>query len=169
LESDRSKFVGLAMEVSPAKKAWITNPKIGSEAIVTGEFGESLVAFLLSKKGIDVAKAGTVGFDLFAIDAVGRIFPKGKIVGISVKTRFGKKHGSFRPTIPIGSAKIVQAQKTWDIDAWVAVVAGSKDDMPSAFVFPLEDLPKLKGRAKREDVVAISDLAKNPTGSVTKL
>jgi hypothetical protein len=157
------------MEVSPAKKAWITNPKIGSEAIVTGEFGESLVAFLLSKKGIDVAKAGTVGFDLFAIDAVGRIFPKGKIVGISVKTRFGKKHGSFRPTIPIGSAKIVQAQKTWDIDAWVAVVAGSKDDMPSAFVFPLEDLPKLKGRAKREDVVAISDLAKNPTGSVTKL
>lgn len=36
--------------ISPQKKAWKTNPKIGSEALLSADFGESFIAYLLSKK-----------------------------------------------------------------------------------------------------------------------
>jgi hypothetical protein len=55
--------------------------------MLSGDFGESFIAYLLSKEGIEVARASTVGFDLFAINAHGEIFPKDKIVGISVNSR----------------------------------------------------------------------------------
>ena len=93
-------------ELTPQEKAWKTNPRIGSEAMLSGDFGESFIAYLLSKEGIEVARASTVGFDLFAIDADGEIFPKDKIVGISVKARISKIHRKYKPTIPVGSKKI---------------------------------------------------------------
>jgi hypothetical protein len=51
-------------------------------------------------------RVNAVGFDLFAIDPKGKIFPKNKIVGISVKTRISKANKKFAPTIPLGSRKI---------------------------------------------------------------
>jgi hypothetical protein len=156
--------------ISPQKKAWTTNPRIGSEAMLSGEFGESFIAYLLSKEGIDVVRANTVGFDLFAIDTNGKILPKDKIIGISVKARISKLHKSFKPTIPIGSAKVLSSMRTWHVDAWIAIVIGSKEkEKLTAFIFPFEDLSKLSGKAMREDVVAVSELYKNPTGRVITL
>ena len=63
--------VGDFMKESAKEKAWKTNPRIGSEAMLSGEFGESFIAYLLSKEGIEVARANTVEFDIFAIDANG--------------------------------------------------------------------------------------------------
>ncbi|MCP8323475.1 MAG: hypothetical protein L6N96_04795 [Candidatus Methylarchaceae archaeon HK02M2] len=150
-------------------ETWIAKSRIKSKAIVTGKFGESYVSYLLSEKGIEVTKANTVGFDLFAIDSIGEIFPKREIVGISVKTRISKKTGSYKPTIALNPEKIARSAKRLNIDPWVAIVVGSKDEGPTAFIFPIEDLSKLRGNAKREDVVAVSELYDNPTGRVVRL
>ena len=69
------------------KKAWVNNPNIGAEAIHSGDFGESFIAYLLSKNGINVVRAHNIGFDLFAIDTKKKVFRTENIVGISVKTR----------------------------------------------------------------------------------
>ncbi len=147
---------------SAGKKAWETNPRIGIEAMRSGDFGESFVAYLLSKKGVDVVRASTVGFDLFAIDPVGGIFPKNKIVGISVKTRISKTHNKFVPTIPIGESKIRSSMKRWRIEGYVGLVVRSQEEKSFAvFLFPIKNLKKLSGRAKRKDVVAVSKLDGN--------
>ncbi|MCW3985145.1 MAG: hypothetical protein NWE91_01880 [Candidatus Bathyarchaeota archaeon] len=152
-----------------AQKAWENNPRIGSQAMLSGEFGESFIAYLLSKEDVDVVRASTVGIDLFAIDSLGKIFPKREIVGISVKARISKQHKNFKPTIPIGSKKVLAAEKTWGIAAWIGIVVGSKDKTLAAFVFPFKDLPALRGKAVREDVVAVSELYKDTTKKVKRL
>ena len=162
-------------ETSPyvvaGKKAWKTNPRIGMEAMLSADFGESFVAYLLVKEGVDVVRASSIGFDLFAIDSTGEIFPKNKTVCVSVKTRISKRHKSFAPTIPIDEKKLAMAKETWHADAWVGIVVGSTSSSKvlDAFVFPLEDLPKLRGKAKRKNVVAVSQLRRNPTGRVIRL
>ena len=75
----------------------------------------------------------------------------------------------FAPTIPAGSSRIKASMKVWHVDAWIAVVVGSNSKTLDVFLFPFKDLPKLCGKAKRKDVVAVSELYKNPTGSVVKL
>ena len=157
--------------ISPQKKAWKTNPKIGSEALLSADFGESFIAYLLSKEGIDVVRASSVGFDLFAIDSIGKVFPKNKIVCVSVKARISKRHKNYRPTIPIGSRKLLAAKKIWNVETWVGIVVGSTrgEKNLAAFIFPLRDLPKLRGKAERKDVVAVSELYKNATGRVVRL
>jgi hypothetical protein len=144
-----------------AKRAWQTNPRIGSEAIITGDFGESFIAYLLSKEGIEVARASIIGFDLFAIDANGTIFPKDTIVGISVKARISKSHKNFKPTIPVGSDKIRASMRIWHVPAWIGIVVGSMERKLEAFVFPFEELKNLHGTAGRPDVVAVSQLSKH--------
>lgn len=51
----------------------------GNESISSGDFGESFIAYLLAKEGIDVVRASTIGFDLFAIDHKGKYLPKKKL------------------------------------------------------------------------------------------
>ncbi len=155
----------------PQEKAWKTNPKIGSEAMHSADFGESFIAYLLSKEGVDVVRASSVGFDLLAIDNKGKIFPKGKTICVSVKARISKRSRKYRPTIPIGSKKLLTATRIWNANAWVGIVIGSTQYVKelSAFIFPLQDLSRLRGVAQREDVVAVSELYENPTDKTIKL
>lgn len=148
--------------LTPQEKAWKTNPRIGSEAMLSGDFGESFIAYLLSKEGIEVVRASTVGFDLFAIDHNGTIFPKDKMIGISAKARISKSQKNYKPTIPVGSEKIEASMRCWHVPAWIGIVVGSMDKKMEAFVFPYEKLGELHGTAKRPDVVAVSQLNKNP-------
>ena len=138
------------------KKAWERHPRIGSKAIVSGDFGESLVAYLFRKEGIEVVRAKTVGFDLFAIDLTGDILPKNEIIGISVKARITKSS----PTIPVGSSKIQESMKTWKISAWIGIVASGGDESFVVFVFPFNELRRLRGKSKRLDVVSVAELYK---------
>jgi len=115
-----------------------------------------------------LVRANAVGFDLLAIDLKGKIFPKNQIVCISVKARISKKKKIFRPTIPVGAQKILSAQKIWNIPAWIGIVVGGTETL-EAFLFPFNDLPKLRGNAKRKGVVSVTALSDNSTKSVWKL
>lgn len=153
------------------KKAWKNNPNIGSEAIHSGDFGESFITYLLSKKGVNVVRARNIGFDLFAIDSRGKIFQKNKIIGISVKARISKTYKKFVPTIPIGSKQIKNSMKAWKTDAWIGIVVGNKDGSLRAFVFPFKNLKYL---SNGKDAVAVSKLdnparQRRASGSVIKL
>lgn len=134
---------------------------IGSQAMLSGDFGESFVAYLLSKEGINVVRASTVGFDLFVIDRKGKFFPKNKIIGISVKARISKSHNKFVPTIPVGSSKINSSMKIWGIDSFIALVIGSKDKKFDVFLVPFSLIKKLGGGLKRSDVVSVSKIYKH--------
>lgn len=145
------------------------NKNSGSVAMHSGDFGESFIAYLLAKKGIHVVRAGTVGFDLFAMDKTGKFFPKDKLAGISAKARISESHDRFVPTIPVGSDKIESSSKIWNAEPYLGIVTGSKNNQLAVFLVPLRDLPKLRGKAAREDVIAVSELYKNSSGSVVRL
>jgi len=136
--------------------------------MLSGDFGESFIAHLLAKKGVYVVRASTVGFDLFAIDSKGGLLPKNKMIGISVKARIAQSHRAFAPTIPMGSEKIKSAMKTWRVGAYMGVVIGSEGKM-DAFLVPFRSLGKLRGKAKRADVLAASELYANKSDIVIKL
>ena len=157
--------------LKPQERAWKTNPKMGSEAMHSADFRESFIAYLLSKEGVDVVRASSVGFDLPAIDSRGRIFPKSKTICVSVKARISKRSTKYRPTIPIGSKKLLAAARIWNGDAWVGIVVGSTypGKELAAFIFPQQDLSKLRGTAQRKDVVAVSELYENPTSRAVRL
>lgn len=138
-----------------------SNKNIGSQAMLSGDFGESFVAYLLSKEEINVVRASTVGFDLFAVDKKGKFFPKNKIIGISVKARISKSHDKFVPTIPVGFSKISSSMKIWGIDSFIALVIGSKDKKFDVFLIPFGLIKKLGGGLKRSDFIAVSQIYKN--------
>jgi Holliday junction resolvase len=137
-----------------------TNSNVGNESGISGEYGENFIAYLLSKKGVNVVRAKTVGFDLFAIDKVGYTLPKDKLIGISVKMRASRSHKKYVPTIPMGSPNIIKASITWNAIPYIGIVIGHKDGSISAYVFPFDEMHNLKGRAKRKDVVAVSTINK---------
>ncbi len=120
-----------------------------------------------------MVRACSVGFDLLAIDPTGKIFPKNKIVCISVKARISKNARLYRPTIPVSPEKLQTAAKTWKAVPWVGIVVGSTHSIKkknlAAFVFPLDDLPRLRGVALRKGVVAVTDLFDKPTSRTIRL
>jgi len=67
------------------ERAWRTNPGIGLEAMLSTDFGESFIAYLLSKEGVDVVRASSVGFDLLAVDKNGKISLKIKLLAYLLK------------------------------------------------------------------------------------
>jgi hypothetical protein len=133
-------------------------PNIGAQAMSSGDFGESYVAYLLAKAGVEVVRAKTVGFDLFVMDAKKTIFPTKKLIGVSVKARISKVHEKYAPTIPMGSSKVRKAAKIWRAKPWVAVVVGHSNNTFDVYLFPHSRLKSYKGAAKRKDVVSASSL-----------
>jgi len=129
-----------------------------SESLVSGDFGESLVSFLLIKKGVDVVRASTKGFDLFAIDNTGQIFPQEKIVGISVKARFTNSEKPFSPTIPLQSKKFFESAKIWKIEPYVSIVVGNFEKLYlECYVLCLYDAKNYYS-PKRKDAISVSQL-----------
>lgn len=145
------------------------NKNSGASAMHSGDFGESFIAYLLAKEGVNVVRASTVGFDLFAIDKTGKVLPQDKLVGISAKARVSQAHKKFVPTVPVGSSKMQSSAVIWNAEPYLGMVIGSQDKKLAVFLVPLKDLPQLTGRAKREDVVAVSELYKNSSGNVIRL
>lgn len=141
----------------------------GSEALISGDFGESFVAYLLSKKGISVARASTVGFDLIARDRKGKVLTKNKISGISVKTRISKRAKRYVPGVPLGSSQTLPAAKKWGMKPYLAVVIGSINNHLDVFILPFKDAMRLKGNIAKKDFIAASQLHKNASGTVIKL
>jgi len=149
----------------------VTYNMVKAESLISGDFGESFVAYLLAKENVDVVRAGTIGFDLFAIDHEGKILEKEKMVGISVKMRVSKFHERYVPTIPVGSQQVIEAQKIWKLEAWLAIVVGSigREKKLACFLLPFREVARLRGRAKRQDVIAVSELYRETNEAVKRL
>ena len=137
--------------------------------MLSGDFGESFIAYLLSKEGVHVVRASMVGFDLLAIDKTGKIFPTNKLVGISVKARISKSHKKYVPTIPVGSSEILSSAEVWSAEPYLGIVLGSQDQKLATFLVPFKDLGKFKGRATRKDVIATSELYKGRSKYIVRL
>jgi len=128
------------------------------ESRISGDLGETIVQYLLARKGIETVHANTVGFDLFAIDSHGKIFDPGRTVGISVKTRLLKEDAEISDSIDISPSKVERMAKVWNVDPWVAIVAGYFYHHLFVFLFRLADWSDFKGRTKSEGLVSISSL-----------
>jgi len=139
---------------------------ISNEPQLSAEFGEALVAYLLAREGVEVIRGPTMGFDLFAIDRQGRIFQsKDKLIGISVKTRLLKRKQYYSSTVPIDSKKVFKAREIWNVEAWLALVVGNVGYSLTVLLLPYTKYNNFRGRAKREDVVSVSALENDTTGT----
>ena len=101
----------------------MTNSKfkanLGSDIMITSEFGEYLLGYYLVKKGCFVVRANTEGCDLFVMDKTGIVFKnkKNKMIGIEVKTRQNPSTSfmwdGYNTSI---------SQKEWNFKSYLAIV-----------------------------------------------
>jgi hypothetical protein len=136
---------------------------------IVGDFGEHLVAALLAKRGVAVAHAPMEGFDLLALDKKGTLLTKGKLVGISVKTRLLTGNSYSAHTIPTGADQAYKAAKTWRAEAWLAVVCGAMGNTLEVFLLPLKTCEEFRGRTKSAGRISVSALREAKSNTVRKL
>ena len=98
---------------------------------ITGDFGESLVLYFLSKYGFESANVDHTGIDIIAKN------PRSKeLVGISVKAR-SRKEGKEGDTISISNDNFVKAQTACDAFGCVPYFALIADEKDKIYVFIL--------------------------------
>lgn len=92
---------------------------LGSDLMITSEFGEYLLGYYLVKKGCFVVRANTEGCDLFVMDKKGDVFKKKKnsMVGIEVKTR-----QNFAPSFMWDSFNTLLSKKEWNFKPYLAII-----------------------------------------------
>ena len=90
---------------------------------IVGDFGEALVANLLSRSGFEVIHADHIGFDLIAFRAdIGRL-------GISVKSRTRGRQGTEQDSVnlfDIADVKLEKSCSEFGLTPWVAVYVETK-------------------------------------------
>jgi len=90
--------------------------------IFLGDFGEILLTWhLRSKFGINVSLVKSKGIDLLCRDEKGVVFPRGKLIAISVKTRERNRNG-IRSSVNEKWDKIEEASKKWKAIPYFAYV-----------------------------------------------
>jgi hypothetical protein len=102
-----------------------TNNKSSRHSKISGNFGEILVLYWLSKHGIECA-----GVDHTGIDIIARRKDAGKPMGISVKCRTRLKKGTEHESVTIRSGefeKMKNACKEFDCLPYFAIVVDAKD------------------------------------------
>ena len=96
-----------------------------SEQIKTkflGDFGEYLLTWhLRSKFGINASVVKGEGIDLLCIDKDGILFPKGRHIAISIKTRERRKD-LIKEYVNVDWDKIETASKTWEAEPYFAYI-----------------------------------------------
>lgn len=137
---------------------------------INGDFGEALVTYLIASKGVEVLHGPTVGFDLFAIDRKGAVFPRRKrLIGISVKTRLLVGNYGYSNTIPTDEVLVRKVAKTWRAEPWLAVVAGSLGHTLEVLLVPYNECEQFRGRAITREKVSVSALERDKSGTVKTL
>jgi len=111
---------------------------IGEDIMVSGEFGEALLAYYFVKKKLHIIMARSVGFDLIAKDTKGKIFPKNKQIAISVKSRQSE---SFSIRLDDDIKKLKNQSKIWKLEPYFGFVTPKE-----ALIFPvkLANHPKVR-------------------------
>jgi Holliday junction resolvase-like predicted endonuclease len=91
---------------------------------ITGDFGEALVLYLLSKYGFECANVDHTGIDIIARDTTSK-----RPMGISVKTR-SRNEGREGEYINIPNnnfSKVEAACKAFNCDPYFAIVSDEKE------------------------------------------
>lgn len=131
------------------------------ESRIVGDFGEGVLAYFLTKKGLNVIRADTVFFDLIVRDPYGKLFQKDKIIGISVKIR------SSGGTIPFDKdfKKLKKCTKKWNVVPYICFMriierkGGNKK--LEAFLFEANNARNYLGGTKRKLAISFSKLKKD--------
>jgi len=91
-------------------------------SIFLGDFGEYLLTWhLRSKYGVIASPMKTQGIDLLCRDETGKLFPAGRYIAISIKTRERKKQRA-RDYVNVDWEKIKEASKRWDALPYYAYI-----------------------------------------------
>jgi Holliday junction resolvase-like predicted endonuclease len=106
---------------------------------ITGNFGENLVLYLLSKYGFESANVDHTG-----IDIISRNFITNEVMGISVKSRSraGGTEGSYISIPNDNFDKVQEACKAFNCVPYFAIVSDEKDKM-YVFILSMKHLLKL--------------------------
>jgi Holliday junction resolvase-like predicted endonuclease len=106
-------------------------------AKITGDFGEALVLYWLSRDGFECARVDHTGIDLIARNPYTK-----ELMGISVKTRSRRRKGSDDESVTISNDnfdKMETACEAFGCRPYLAVVVDAKDRRTiSAFMTPLK-------------------------------
>ncbi|MEK6943694.1 MAG: hypothetical protein AABX00_06540 [Nanoarchaeota archaeon] len=103
---------------------------IGEDVLISGEFGESLLAYRLVKKNMHVIMARTAGFDLVVKDINGKTFSKKRNIAISVKTQ---TRNSWSKNLKKDYKKLKKISKIWGFKPYFAFITRH-----NIIVFPAE-------------------------------
>jgi Holliday junction resolvase len=120
---------------------------------ITGDFGETLVLYLLSKTGFECARVDHTGIDLIARRPDSR-----EVMGISVKSR-SRSEGAEGTSINIQKDDIVKAQaacKAFGCKPYFAMVVDEKG-LIRIFLLSVKHLLALRPGGARVSSWAMSD------------
>lgn len=141
--------------------------RIVEEPKIVGDFGEFVTAYYLTKLGINVLRADTVCFDLFATDSRGVVFPKKATCGISVKIRDRSNTTPACTIVRKDFPKIKSHAKKWQIDPWICHLIVSKREnqkILEGFLLPVSEAQKYFAEGKRQFAISFSKLRKEING-----
>lgn len=109
---------------------------------ITGDFGEALVLYWLSKDGFECAPVDHTGIDLIARNPY-----TGELMGISVKSRSRLRKGSHHESVTIPNenfGKARRACKAFGCTPYFAVVVDAEEEKTvRAFITPMKHLLEL--------------------------
>jgi hypothetical protein len=111
-------------------------------AKITGDFGEALVLYWLSKYGFECAPVDHTGIDIIARNPHTQ-----EVMGISVKSR-SRTEGAEQEYVSIPSDNFDKAEaacRAFNCMAYFAVVVDAGDTI-RAFIVPMQRLRSLKGK-----------------------
>jgi Holliday junction resolvase len=120
---------------------------------ITGDFGETLVLYLLSKTGFECARVDHTGIDLIARRPDSR-----EVMGISVKSR-SRSEGAEGTSINIQKDDIVKAQeacKAFGCKPYFAMVVDEKG-LIRVFLLSVKHLLRLRPGGAKVSSWAMSD------------
>lgn len=106
---------------------------IGEDVMVSGKFGEALLAYWLVKQKLKVIFANTVGFDLLVVDKKKKIFSSRRMIGISVKARQQNSPSFGKAQVESWIKKMNDAEKSWDLEPYFCLITSKE-----ILLFPVE-------------------------------
>lgn len=122
----------------------------------------------MTKMDVAVAHAPMEGFDLIALDRKGKALSKGKLVGISVKTRLLTGNNYSAHTLSTGVENASKAAKIWRAEPWLAIVCGSIGYSLEVFLLPYSKCEMFAGRTTTSNRISVTSLRDDKTGVVKK-
>jgi hypothetical protein len=143
------------------KSNYLKKERLEEESRLVGDFGELVLAFYLTKLGINVIRADTVFFDLIAKDKNRIIFKNGNLVGISIKIR-DRSVTTPSCTIQLKEyEKIKSFGEKWGLEPWICFIIVFRKEgkrILQGFLFPYEDGRGYMSHKKRKNAISFSKL-----------